>query len=170
MNLPLTVTILAENTAVGQGIQGEHGLSFHIVAGERKILFDAGQGLVIMKNAAVRNVDLTDLDAVVLSHGHYDHTGGLAQVLEAAPQVLPIYAHPAALAPKYRVAPSELRAIGIPDDSLQALEKRKEHLVLSTESVEVSPGIRTIGEIPRTHNIERSNEHFALIQRGGSPI
>ena len=64
----LKITVLVENTAGGKGLLGEHGLSFLIEAGERRILFDTGQGLALSHNAEILNISLDNLDAIVLSH------------------------------------------------------------------------------------------------------
>ncbi len=69
----LKITVLVENTAGGKGLLGEHGLSFLIEADEKRILFDTGQGLALNHNAGILNISLDNLDAIVLSHGHYDH-------------------------------------------------------------------------------------------------
>ena len=81
MKTALQIVVLAENTAEGRGIRGEHGLAFLVARDGKRLLFDTGQGLVLADNAKVLNLDLTNLDAIVLSHGHYDHTGGLTQVM-----------------------------------------------------------------------------------------
>ncbi|PIP36079.1 MAG: hypothetical protein COS92_00170 [Desulfobacterales bacterium CG07_land_8_20_14_0_80_52_14] len=76
MSKEFRIITLVENTVPkGKGLIGEHGLSFFIEAGDRKILFDTGQGFALVKNAEVLGIDLSVVDVVVLSHGHYDHTG-----------------------------------------------------------------------------------------------
>ncbi len=162
----MKIMVLAENTAVGQGIRGEHGLSFWLERDGLRLLFDTGQGLVLSDNAAALNLDLATLDALVLSHGHYDHTGGLAQIMEHAVRPLSVYAHPGALNPKYRVASSGVREIGMPAPCRMALEDKGVRLVLSAEPAIVAPGIRTTGEITRFHDEERSEEYFRLDEEG----
>ncbi len=73
------ITTLVENSVAQSGnpLIGEHGLSFFIETGTNKILFDTGQNLAIANNAKVLGIDLRQIDSVVLSHGKYDHTGGL---------------------------------------------------------------------------------------------
>ena len=79
----LRITVLVENTVRKRGLLAEHGLSFLIETGTERILFDTGQGLALRHNAAQLKLDLKTLDAVALSHGHYDHTGGLTFALNA---------------------------------------------------------------------------------------
>ncbi|MCP4672835.1 MAG: MBL fold metallo-hydrolase, partial [Desulfobacula sp.] len=76
------ITILCENRAgVTKDIVGEHGFSALVENNGRKILLDTGQGLGLKSNAKTLGIDLGQLDTIVLSHGHYDHTGGLSQLL-----------------------------------------------------------------------------------------
>src|SRR5579872_4487809 len=72
----LEVTELADNYTAVSNLLAEHGLSMLIEADDRRILFDTGQGRVLCSNAGELGIVLSGLDAVVLSHGHYDHTGG----------------------------------------------------------------------------------------------
>jgi 7,8-dihydropterin-6-yl-methyl-4-(beta-D-ribofuranosyl)aminobenzene 5'-phosphate synthase len=74
----MKLTVLVENTACGEALEGAHGLSLLIETGAHRILFDAGPaGELLLHNAAALGVDLGAVDVAVLSHGHYDHAGGL---------------------------------------------------------------------------------------------
>lgn len=75
------ITALAENSVYGKGLQGEHGLSLLVEADGHKVLFDTGASDLFIRNARLLGVDLTDVEYVVLSHGHRDHTGGLHHFL-----------------------------------------------------------------------------------------
>jgi hypothetical protein len=75
-----SITILVDNQA-GDGLMAEHGLSLWIETEGRRILFDAGHGPALESNARALGVDLGTSDTLVVSHGHYDHTGGIPQVL-----------------------------------------------------------------------------------------
>ena len=80
------VTVLCENTAgVPIKILGEHGLSILIERGEDRLLFDTGQGMSLFPNASQLGKELSGVNRVALSHGHFDHTGGLASFLDASP-------------------------------------------------------------------------------------
>lgn len=78
----MKVTSLVENTANKYGIETEHGLSLYIETGGNTILFDMGQTNLFEENAKVLGIDLSKVDIAVLSHGHYDHGGGLKRFLE----------------------------------------------------------------------------------------
>lgn len=145
----LKITALTDNYVAGPNLLAEHGLSMLIEADGRRILFDAGQSRVALHNAETLGVSLTRLDAVVLSHGHYDHTGGLADLLpERSPAAL--YLHPAALEPKYaRSERPPHRPIGVPKSSRQAIEAMGARVVWTDSAAEVAPGVWCTGAIPR---------------------
>ena len=77
----MKITVLCEDTCVREELCAEHGLSLYIETKTHKILFDMGQSDLFARNAAALGVDLSAVDVAVLSHGHYDHGGGLATFL-----------------------------------------------------------------------------------------
>ncbi len=77
----MRITCLTENTA-RPGFESEHGLSLYIETQDKKILFDMGQTELFTRNAGKMGIDLTQVDLAILSHGHYDHGGGLTRFLE----------------------------------------------------------------------------------------
>lgn len=81
----MKLTVLTENTTVNSELQTEHGLSLYIESCEHKILFDMGQSSLFDQNAQNMGIDLTQADLAVLSHGHYDHGGGLEHFLKINP-------------------------------------------------------------------------------------
>ena len=78
----MKITVLTENTSVNENIRCEHGLSLYIQTDKYNILFDMGQTNLFEENAGKLDSDLSATDIAVLSHGHYDHGGGLARFLE----------------------------------------------------------------------------------------
>lgn len=73
------ITILVDDQA-GDGLIAEHGLSFWIETEGKRVLFDTGQGYALLANARALDTRLSETDILVLSHGHYDHTGGIARL------------------------------------------------------------------------------------------
>jgi 7,8-dihydropterin-6-yl-methyl-4-(beta-D-ribofuranosyl)aminobenzene 5'-phosphate synthase len=81
--MSLKITTLVENNSDKNNIlYSEHGLSLYIEINDKKILFDTGQSGDFIKNAEKIKIDLNDLDYVVLSHGHYDHSGGFGKLVQ----------------------------------------------------------------------------------------
>ncbi len=78
----MKITTLVENITSNENLNSEHGLSLYIETKSHKILFDMGQSDLFYENAKKMNIDLSDVDTAVLSHGHYDHGGGLKKFLE----------------------------------------------------------------------------------------
>ncbi|MGD9612990.1 MAG: MBL fold metallo-hydrolase [Kiritimatiellia bacterium] len=152
------VVVLSDNCASARAARGEHGLSYFIETGARCALFDTGQGLVLADNARALGLDLGAVEAIALSHGHYDHTGGLPAVLAAARAPVAVHLHPDALQSKYNGA----RSIGMPSTAREALAGPNVRLVQSREPGEVVPGLFRTGEIPRPHPEEALAEIFHL--------
>ncbi len=155
------ITVLVENTAGGRGMLAEHGLSFWIEIGSRRILFDTGQSDILLHNARVLGIDLRTVDAVVLSHGHYDHVGGLKKVLDIAPGV-PVYLHPLALEAKYARRETNGRQIGMESEVSHILKRRiDEGMGSFTDGpIEILPGVWATGEIPRRSAFENTGGPF----------
>lgn len=78
----MKITALVENVSLIDEIQSEHGLSLYIETEEKKILFDMGQTDLFADNAEKLGIDLSQVDLAILSHGHYDHGGGMKRFLE----------------------------------------------------------------------------------------
>ncbi|EXJ16174.1 MBL fold metallo-hydrolase [Imhoffiella purpurea] len=151
----LRITQIVENAAGAPGLLGEHGAAFLVEADDRRLLFDTGQGMVLRHNVERLGLALDRVDSIVLSHGHYDHSGGLLDALDMTGAV-DLYLHPEALAPKYN---RNGREIGSPvaEETLRPLCRR---LVASREPVGIAPGLLLTGEIPRRHDIEDTGGPF----------
>ena len=160
----ISIRVLVENTARGHGMLAEHGLAFWIDTGTRQVLFDTGQGLsnVLPNNARKLGVRLEQADAIVLSHGHYDHTGGLAAVLATTNRPA-LYAHPAAFEAKYaRTDDGEVRRIGMSSVSKQIVGQQPAEPVWTRELTAVCGRLWVTGEIPRVTDFEDTGGPFFL--------
>ena len=145
---PIRITILVDNRA-NEGLLAEHGLSLWIEASGQRLLFDTGQGPALASNAGKLGVALHSADTLVLSHGHYDHTGGVPLVIESAPAVH-VFCHPAVPTSRYSIRNGAARPIGMPESARSALERvPPERLHWTTQPIEIAPGIGLTGPIPR---------------------
>jgi 7,8-dihydropterin-6-yl-methyl-4-(beta-D-ribofuranosyl)aminobenzene 5'-phosphate synthase len=121
------------------------------------VLFDTGSSGTTAMNAVRMGVDLSEVDTIVLSHGHYDHTGGLFDALELA-RGAPVFAHPAAFAPKYaRNADGTARAIGIPQPVERAARDR---LTWVHGPLQICEGLHLTGPVPRLTDFEDTGGAF----------
>ena len=145
----LTITLVVDD-AVAQGdLVEEHGFSLHVKAPGWSLLLDSGQGHALEGNAAFLGIELQALDAVVLSHGHYDHSGGLDR-LPLQERGIPMFLHPGAFRPRYRKGDTgPHKPIGMPGrvkDFLNSLPNQVRHTV---GPAEVLPGAWVTGPVPR---------------------
>lgn len=166
---PLHLVLLCENTARGAGILGEHGLAWWIEANDQVLLFDTGQGLALRHNAERLGLPLSRAHAVLLSHGHYDHVGGL-ETLIAANTSCPIWTHPAAMAPKFLRAPTGTpRRVSTPFFEVLRPGPGFPRLQTSVTPVELLPGVFSTGQIPRVTDYEDTGGPFFLDEKLSVP-
>ena len=165
--MEIRITTLSENTAGPGNFLGEWGLSILIEAAGLKLLLDCGQSISAVHNADVLGVDLGKIDKVILSHGHYDHTGGLRPVLSRMKKRIEIIAHPDIWAAKYACRPGRAdRYIGIPYqrdemESLGACFKQEKGPTRITDA------IMTSGEIPMVTEFENIPPDLQVKGTGG---
>ncbi len=158
----MRVTVLVENTAERAGLLAEHGLAFWMETAAGCLLHDTGQGGALLTNAYRLQVPLEHAGGIVLSHGHYDHTGGLGDVLSGH-RPTPVYAHPAALRPKFaRNSDGTAREIGIPPRAEQALQRCRAQWVWTEQPTLVLPGVTVTGPIDRVTEFEDTGGPFFL--------
>lgn len=169
MNGKIKITVLADDFVAARQARGEHGLAFLLETHDSRLLFDTGQGFVIADNARVMGVDLNTVDTVVLSHGHYDHTGGLPWVSGQASKRVTVHAHPDALLPKFHVGPEGAREIGMSKQCLGIINSEKCNLICNKNPVEVAPGVTTTGEIRSRRPEEAIVEAFCRDEQGVEP-
>ncbi|MDD1694517.1 MAG: MBL fold metallo-hydrolase [Methanoregula sp.] len=161
MTPQLTLTVLVDNTTLtDHNFMGEAGLSFHIETGGKKILFDTGLSGLFLTNAEKMGTSLRDLDFLILSHGHIDHTGGLPMLScylagtepsgrkSRVPQVI---AHPCCFWPKEKNG----RKNGSP---VTEEEIQQQYAVkLSDKPVWITDDLVFLGEIPKRFAFEQGD-------------
>jgi len=158
----VTVTVLVDNARGGEGLRSQWGLSCWIEAGDSRVLLDCGATSAFVRNAAELGVALETADAFVLSHGHYDHGGGLAAVMQAAPRAR-LVLHPGALVPRYSLRKTGTpEAIGLPERSLAALRGDPERVDWVVRPRQVAPAVWATGPVPRLRPMEEVEPSFHL--------
>jgi 7,8-dihydropterin-6-yl-methyl-4-(beta-D-ribofuranosyl)aminobenzene 5'-phosphate synthase len=163
--MKLKITTLSENTAGRGNFLGEWGLSILVETDSLSLLLDTGQSVSASYNADLLGVDLSRVSRLVLSHGHYDHTGGLPHLLRKMRKKIEVIAHPDVWADKYSSREGEQRRyIGIPYQRHE-LESLGANFKLGVEPVEISTSITTTGEIPMVTEFEKVEPY--LLVKGG---
>lgn len=148
----MRVSILTENVVYKRGFLAEHGLSLLIDTGKEKYLFDTGQSNVFLYNAAKLRIDFGELNGVVLSHGHYDHCGGMEHWRELGD--VPIYIQEKAFEKKYAESfrSHDLRYIGLENKGNWQEEANVKKL--SGGGTQIAEGVYLLSEIPYTTYFE----------------
>lgn len=157
----LKVTTLADNMVQKSNFQGQWGLSFLMELEDadgvdRKIVFDTGNDRApLLHNVRVLKAHLRDVESIVLSHGHGDHTAATVEIAKQTGGVR-VYAHPHVFESRFTVdSQGRRRRGGVPTgERLNEIEGAGGEIVLSSEPVEVAPGVWTTGEIPRVSYFE----------------
>ncbi len=149
----MKITVLVENTS-NTDLIAEHGLSFFIEYEDKKILLDAGTTDAFYKNAMQMNVSFDDLDAAVLSHGHYDHSGGFEALFENY-KGIKVYAQISAM-DSYYSGSGGLHEIGIPKE----VKRYHENFILIDGMKEILNGVFLIPHT--TENLDKIGDKAQL--------
>ena len=159
----MTVTVLVENTAGADArLAGEHGLSLHLDVAGLALLHDAGASGLFADNAKVLGIDLAGVDLAVLSHGHYDHGGGLGRFLDVNDRA-PVSMARKAIEPHYAGLPLGRREIGI---KAGTLERHRDRFRFVDADAELSPGVHLLAAIGRDHPWVRFNRTLGSLCGG----
>ena len=165
----MKLTIVVDDRAEpGSPFRAEHGASFAIESRGRTLLFDTGgSGEVLLHNLAAVGLEPGQIEAVILSHGHRDHTGGLASLLERAPG-LRVCAHPDLFRERFSKSDTGPRPVGPPFTAAELAAWAVYQP--SSEPQEVLPGIWSTGEIaPRPEAEGRGSGHLVRGAAGWEP-
>jgi 7,8-dihydropterin-6-yl-methyl-4-(beta-D-ribofuranosyl)aminobenzene 5'-phosphate synthase len=166
VKMTLQLDIVCENT-VGRPISacGEHGFACLLQTPAGRWLFDTGSGETLLTNLAVLDLDVCNLDGIILSHGHYDHCGGLLKLLRmTGPRR--IYAHPGIFSARFWRGQHEQRNISLPF-SREDLEAAGAEFVFMKDFAELAPGVYFSGEIARRTALEIGDPHLVMCSDTG---
>lgn len=162
----LRITTLIENSpGEHHGLKNEHGISFFIEKDGHKVLFDAGQSGAFLSNAVKMNIDLSDLEHVVLSHGHYDHSGGFRSLCGIAGDFT-LWTGEGFFTPKYAFRNGAYDYLGNDFDESFLSGEAISHSILSAPLREILPGVFLLTNFPRIYPEERINPRFFLLRDG----
>lgn len=193
----VSITVIVDDRA-GEGLETEHGFSLWVECDDLRVLFDAGEGGAFRPNVARLGIPIETADAIVLSHGHHDHGGGLLAALEMAPRARLLVAR-GALTRRYALErgpeaqavgriPGESRELGIPAESREVgisaksrevgipavvREALEGELAARIEWVDaplpLAPGVGLTGAVPRETAYEDVGGPFFLDPDGATP-
>jgi 7,8-dihydropterin-6-yl-methyl-4-(beta-D-ribofuranosyl)aminobenzene 5'-phosphate synthase len=159
--MKIKATIVSENCVFHlPGALAEHGLAIFMETDRGNYLLDTGQGKTIVNNAMVLGLDLRTIRGIIISHHHWDHTGGLGPVLDLKGAV-DIYAHPDFFKESYSVTKDTARYIGVPYPPA-LLEAKGATFKFSDEFRQIEPGMWLTGEVPRRTDYERGDQKQML--------
>ncbi len=164
--MKIKATVLCENCVFfNTGVIAEHGWAVYLETDQGSFLFDTGQGIGIINNAHHYHKDLSNLQGIIISHHHHDHTGGLLRVLEYSGKVK-VYAHRDLFKNSYSVTNGVEKNIGIPFRR-EILESKGAEFVFNTDLTEIVPGLLLSGEIPRKTSFETGDKKLLLKDEKG---
>ncbi len=157
----ILLTILCENSCgPPRGTVGEHGFACFIETEAGNYLFDTGQGIGLVHNAALLGKDLSSIKAVFLSHGHYDHTQGLPDLLRRTGPI-DVFAHPDIFAERYALDRHGRHFVGIPWRRAY-LESLGARFRFKRDYSQVAPGLYLSGEVPRANDLEKGDQRLVV--------
>jgi 7,8-dihydropterin-6-yl-methyl-4-(beta-D-ribofuranosyl)aminobenzene 5'-phosphate synthase len=164
----MKLTILTDNHAA-PGLACEHGFAAMIETSGKRILFDTGQLAAFDANCRALGIDLSGIDMIVLSHGHYDHTGNLADVLSQASRAT-LYLHPSALVERYSIRNGKPKPIEMPEAAKRAIDELPTDRVRwATEPLRLTDGVFLTGPVPRQTTFENTGGPFFFDSDGNKP-
>jgi len=164
--MSIKARVLCDNYVfLDTGAIAEHGWSIFLETPHGNYLFDTGQGKAILNNARVFAIDLSTIKAIMLSHRHFDHTGGLRDVLSVVDNVA-VYAHADIFKAAYHLRDGKLSYIGVPF-SQEFLEGNGATFYFNRGWKTIAPGMELTGEIPRNTSFEIGEDKLIIKTENG---
>jgi len=165
-----TLTVIVDNCVpinADAPFLGEHGLSMLLETGGSRILIDAGQSSAVVHNLGLLSIAPSSLDMIAISHGHYDHTGGLYPLLSHANKQIPVYIHEDAFKPRFSVRNDSRRFVGIPYQKEQ-LSTLGADWHMTHGPLEIQPNLWLSGTVPRGTPYETGDAHLVAPEKSSA--
>ncbi|WP_287594655.1 MBL fold metallo-hydrolase [Clostridium sp.] len=153
----MVITTLVENTSLSKEFKCKHGLSLHIKTNKHNILFDLGSDGLFIENAIKLNIDISDVDILVISHGHKDHGGALKLFLQHNSKAK-IYIHKDAFNKYYTSALGALKFYVGLDDRLQFNER----IIFTEDIFEIDEDICLFSNVPKKYETSNLNDSLFI--------
>ncbi len=167
--MELKITILAENSVVVPfDVIGEHGFSAFVETDDFNFLFDTGQGRALVNNSIALRKDLSSIKFLYLSHGHYDHTGGMVDLLKIK-SPLDVYSHPNIFSERYWFKDGIKKYIGVPF-SREYLESLGSNFIFHKEFKEIDTNIFSSGVVDRNTTFEKIDKEMKVKTQTGELV
>lgn len=147
----MKIRVLTENLVYNEGLKAEHGLSIYLEDENTKILFDTGQSGIFIENAICLGIDIKEVDYLVISHGHYDHCGALADFLQLNNKAK-IIIKKEALEKKYSKSTGVIREIGLKIN----LEENLDRIIFVDDIYKINEKISVLSKFEKTVDFENS--------------
>ena len=160
----MKITIVMENSipiSTPLPFLAEHGLAMLLESKDRKFLIDSGQSAALIHNLSLLGVPLTDIHGIIVSHGHYDHTGGLQALLTHRGQPIPVYAIPGIFAARFSASQGKYRPIGIPQTKEFLIGLGADFQYVSAP-YQLTEELWLSGPIPRQTSFEEGDSHLRV--------
>ncbi|NMA48260.1 MAG: MBL fold metallo-hydrolase [Tissierellia bacterium] len=148
----MIIKTLVENTSILEGIASEHGLSLYVETKNYKILFDVGESNLFLENAEKLDVNISEIDYLIISHGHYDHGGGLRRFLQENTKA-EVFIHDLAFEKHYALRSNdEIEYIGLDEDL-----KTDKRIIYTSDKFFINKGLYVFSNITQKEPLPKSN-------------
>lgn len=158
--MKVEILILVENSTPVPDFLGEYGFSALVTVNGKAFLFDTGSNEALTKNARQAGVDLAEIKDLIISHGHFDHTGAVMPFLQTGSDKR-IYAHSNIFVSRYVLAGENRREIGV-TFTQQELMRNGAELIFTDQYTEIYPAVFVTGAIPRFTDFEDVGGDFRV--------
>lgn len=153
-----TVTTVIENHSTDERLKPQYGLSMYLTDGSFSLLLDTGADGTFLKNAEALGISFDSLDALVLSHGHSDHAGGVKALIESGVKPREVYLGENFFAPRYKRESGRLRPISAKISEEYLMDRDINYYVIEPGVHRLHEKVYMVNGIPAANSFEKPNE------------